>query len=979
VIGWSNGEDAVDYRTEYDDYWSRADRWGTNSFVNVEQVLVPLIGSCGKGRMLDIGCGMGRLVKTLWHHGVDAHGIDVSERVVRTHRATWPDRFHLGSATALPFPDGSFDTIVSCDCLEHLTPHDLEVVSRECARVSRGSVYLTVSTALDRDRRWHLTVRPRAWWEDLFVRAGFRRHPRMLAAVPFVGLETEPWQIPLVFERDPAGHEPHEGDWGTRSDREADAGLAFYTHAAAFVPARGRVIDWDCGAGFGSAVVAAKRPDATVVGWASGVDLAYAARHYGTTYRNLSFIEPPSGPDRPPAAVVIVGPRASSQGRSHRDVVADAAAALEPGGHMIVHAPATPAAARSGAATGTTWPCALDEWLWPETAGLSPRHAYALSWLEARELREIKLPVTDELPGADAWIVVYQKEVAGVAPTLGEAVRDKVVILAHHRSGDHFEAFLEQCPHPVDFVSSFGVDWTPPPDAGVVMSLETYDEPGVSALRRSVESGVPTLVLADGIVEYRNTWNHPQNVPGAMMQPVLGHKVACLGPAQARVLETWGNFGSCEVVGGPRFDAYLGIRRRVNADGPASVLVATAKTPYFTSAQRDLVVESLRDVRAFLAADAGSGAPAMEARWRVAAELEDVIGLADQDVRARDARVIDALAETDILVTTPSTLIVEGMLAGCSVVVLDYTNSPSYYNAAWRITAQRHISDALRRAARPTQAERLFQQHALHDLCACSTPATPRLLTLVRRMMESGRLARDAGVPLSLPVRMLPADVPEQALPDNAFDMTRLYPSASQARRNGIAALQYEVALLRRMVESRESDLNRFDQSLRNFEADVTARHTAVSAFEKDLLAYRDELDRKAAAVEVAAAAAAAWFRNDTSRLNVGHLMQGFVGHLAATRPVYCWGAGALGRRLMALLGPAADRVQVVIDGSAARPSTAFGKPVEGPGVLWAEHARKPYVLVAAGDAAPLTAQLDAHGYRAGADYACVPPVDERD
>ena len=51
---------------------------------------------------------------------------------------------------------------------------------------------------------------------------------------------------------------------------------------------------------------------------------------------------------------------------------------------------------------------------------------------------------------------------------------------------------------------------------------------------------------------------HPDIVPGSIFQPVVGHKIACLGRSQARILESWGNVGKCEIVGAPRLDRLIG-------------------------------------------------------------------------------------------------------------------------------------------------------------------------------------------------------------------------------------------------------------------------------------------------------------------------------------------------------------------------------------------------------------------------------------
>jgi SAM-dependent methyltransferase len=46
------------------------------------------------------------------------------------------------SGTALPFPDGSFDAVLSVDVLEHVPPEERTAFIKECLRVARGRVVL---------------------------------------------------------------------------------------------------------------------------------------------------------------------------------------------------------------------------------------------------------------------------------------------------------------------------------------------------------------------------------------------------------------------------------------------------------------------------------------------------------------------------------------------------------------------------------------------------------------------------------------------------------------------------------------------------------------------------------------------------------------------------------------------------------------------------------------------------------------------
>ncbi len=65
-----------------------------------------------KGRVLDIGCGAGRVLAHLQSLGLDVTGIDISPKAVRICRERGLESVHLMSAERLEFPASSFDTVV---------------------------------------------------------------------------------------------------------------------------------------------------------------------------------------------------------------------------------------------------------------------------------------------------------------------------------------------------------------------------------------------------------------------------------------------------------------------------------------------------------------------------------------------------------------------------------------------------------------------------------------------------------------------------------------------------------------------------------------------------------------------------------------------------------------------------------------------------------------------------------------------------
>lgn len=191
----------VDYGELYRDYWSRPDRWGSHSFADADAICDQLLLAFGQGRTLDVGCGMGLLVRTLLRRGIDAHGVDVADAPVAHAGAICPGRFGVGSILALPFADDAFDTVCSTDVLEHIAEADVPRALGELRRVARRGAFVRLAVTPDRDRTWHLTVRDRRWWEQRFYEAGFERHPLAFRAVPYESLDSEGWQVTLVLAR----------------------------------------------------------------------------------------------------------------------------------------------------------------------------------------------------------------------------------------------------------------------------------------------------------------------------------------------------------------------------------------------------------------------------------------------------------------------------------------------------------------------------------------------------------------------------------------------------------------------------------------------------------------------------------------------------------------------------------------------------------------------------------------------------------
>jgi SAM-dependent methyltransferase len=122
-------------------------RWSNPGYVTymqlVERALLralddtatPLAGA----RVLDVGCGSGYFLHRLSEYGAgECHGIDLLESRIESARERYPvHEWRVGSATELPFEDGSFDVVTQFTCLSSIVDDATRATAaREMLRVA---------------------------------------------------------------------------------------------------------------------------------------------------------------------------------------------------------------------------------------------------------------------------------------------------------------------------------------------------------------------------------------------------------------------------------------------------------------------------------------------------------------------------------------------------------------------------------------------------------------------------------------------------------------------------------------------------------------------------------------------------------------------------------------------------------------------------------------------------------------------------
>lgn len=136
----------------------------------VNEQRVKYILSKQPGKVLDIGCAMGYLVKKLRAAEVDAWGCDVSRYALAQAPDDVRPYLRYASAHRLPYADKEFDFVVSFSTFEHLSYDQLQWAADEVLRVAQRGIIAVCpgdDPHFDEDAT-HEIKRPLEWWRRLF-------------------------------------------------------------------------------------------------------------------------------------------------------------------------------------------------------------------------------------------------------------------------------------------------------------------------------------------------------------------------------------------------------------------------------------------------------------------------------------------------------------------------------------------------------------------------------------------------------------------------------------------------------------------------------------------------------------------------------------------------------------------------------------------------------------------------------------------
>lgn len=150
-LNWEQEIQEEEYFLPYH-WFMKRDSFGGRIYFGYLDLVLEILGPNLIGqKILDAGCGDGRMAYELLKKGAQVWGIDYSRRAISFAKILVPEvNFEVGDIKKLPFEKNFFDKIVLIEVLEHILPSEIPLVLSELKRVlkEKGELIITVPSIL---------------------------------------------------------------------------------------------------------------------------------------------------------------------------------------------------------------------------------------------------------------------------------------------------------------------------------------------------------------------------------------------------------------------------------------------------------------------------------------------------------------------------------------------------------------------------------------------------------------------------------------------------------------------------------------------------------------------------------------------------------------------------------------------------------------------------------------------------------------
>lgn len=189
VVEYDKAECAAVAKQYGKDYWDGDRKYGYGGYRYdgrwraIAEKMAQHYGIKSGDKILDVGCGKGYLLYEFTQAvpGVEIAGIDISEYAIENAKEEVKPFLKVGNAVDLPFPDKTFDFVVSILTLHNLYNYELRQALQEIERVGKQNKYIVVESYRNEAEKvnllyWQLTCQsfytPQEW-EWFFKDSGY--------------------------------------------------------------------------------------------------------------------------------------------------------------------------------------------------------------------------------------------------------------------------------------------------------------------------------------------------------------------------------------------------------------------------------------------------------------------------------------------------------------------------------------------------------------------------------------------------------------------------------------------------------------------------------------------------------------------------------------------------------------------------------------------------------------------------------------
>ena len=302
---------------------------------------------------------------------------------------------------------------------------------------------------------------------------------------------------------------------------------------------------------------------------------------------------------------------------------------------------------------------------------------------------------------------------------------------------------------PLDCIESINIEYKkitadfllskPYPD--IIITVSDWRADVARILIDAKKRNIPTLIFQDGTLDWiiHNEGDKYGGGGGPThFHPILADKIAVIGRQSARTISAWNNPNKIEITGFPKLQDQI---NNFNSEkyfqvckNPVSVLIVSTRQGWFSEKHKKYFINALNDLKKYFTEN-----PNYNVTWRLSRNLSETINVTNNLKEKESYELVNSIKKADLVISAQSTAVVEAMLCNKPVAIIDYLNSPQYYNTAWKITSSNQIENVISSMLIAEKSRFLFQLEQLYDVLEMKSNSISNSEKLIKEMVDHNK------------------------------------------------------------------------------------------------------------------------------------------------------------------------------------------------------------------------------------------------